>query len=124
MAEHDYRRRRYGCTQRYLPTDQVEDKVTDHDRNITLDPSRLGRFRQQVTEHIEITRRLSTKEIDHQQRRLTKLRGTGDVPSPVDAPARPYLMNGWVTPTQRSPSTPTDTSYPACRPKRHASSKI
>jgi hypothetical protein len=75
MAKHDYRRRRNGCTQRYLPTDQVEDKVTDHDRNITLDPSRLGRFRQQVREHIEITRRIHTKEIDRRQPRLTKLRG-------------------------------------------------
>jgi len=75
MAKHDYRRRCNGCTQRYLPTDQIEDKVTDHDRNSTLDPSRLGRFRQQVTEHIEITRTLSTTEIDRQQRSLTKSRG-------------------------------------------------
>ena len=77
MAKHDYRRRRNGCTQRYLPTDQVEDKVTDHDRNITLDPSRLGRFRQQVTEHIEITRRLNTKEVE---RRILEI-PTGDVVS-------------------------------------------
>jgi hypothetical protein len=29
VLKHDYRQRRNGCTQRYLPTDQVEDKVAD-----------------------------------------------------------------------------------------------
>ncbi|WKZ83235.1 MAG: recombinase family protein [Acidimicrobiia bacterium] len=68
------RQRRNGCTQPYLPTDQVEDAVVDYYQVITLDPSRLDEIRQHVTDHIEITRNLNTKEIDRQQRRLTKLR--------------------------------------------------
>lgn len=68
------RQRRNGCTQRYLPVDQVEDKVADYYGVITLDPSRVGEIRHNVTDHIEITRRLNTKEIVRQQRRLDKFR--------------------------------------------------
>ncbi len=68
------RQRRNGCTQRYLPVDQVEDKVADYYRIITLDPSRVDEIRRDVTDHIEITRSLNTKEVVRQQRRLDKLR--------------------------------------------------
>ena len=68
------RQRRNGCTQRYLPTDQVEDAVADYYKVINLRPSRLDEIRQHVTDHIEITRRLNTKEVSPQQKRLTQLR--------------------------------------------------
>ena len=68
------RQRRNGCTQRYLPIDQVENKIVDHYKTITIEPSRLDGIREHVTEHIQITKSLNTKDADRQQRRLAKLR--------------------------------------------------
>jgi hypothetical protein len=52
----------------------VEDAVANHYAIISLDPSRLDEIRQHVVEHIEVTRRLNTKEVDRQERRLATLR--------------------------------------------------
>lgn len=68
------RQRRNGCTQRYLPTEEVEAEVAAHYKVISLEPSRLDVIRQNVTDHIEITRSLNTKEVVRQQRRLETLR--------------------------------------------------
>ncbi|MCP4307742.1 MAG: hypothetical protein GY788_23295 [bacterium] len=69
------RQRRNGCTQKYLPTDRVEDAVAAHYSIISLDPKRLDEIRQHVVEHIGITRSLNTKEAARQERRLGSLRG-------------------------------------------------
>lgn len=68
------RQRRNGCTQRYLPTDQVEDEVVANYKVISLDSSCLDEIQLHVTDHIEITRRLNTKEEARQERRLSTLR--------------------------------------------------
>ena len=69
------RQRRNGCTQRYLATDRVEDEIADYYAIVSLDPASVDRIRQHVIDHIEITRRLNTKEVARQKRRLTKVRG-------------------------------------------------
>ncbi|MCP4307897.1 MAG: hypothetical protein GY788_24110 [bacterium] len=68
------RQRRNGCTQKYLATDRVEDAVAAHYSIISLDPKRLDEVRQHVVEHIDVTRRLNTKEVARQERRLNALR--------------------------------------------------
>ncbi|HJP67101.1 MAG TPA: recombinase family protein [Actinomycetota bacterium] len=62
-----------GCRQRYLQVDAVEDAVERFYSNIQLEPERIDRIREYLTEELANTKRLREREARRQRSRVERL---------------------------------------------------